>query len=114
AEQRGLGEGRLSQGITTEIVGNCGLGVFPRGDATELALRGILGWMTPGGEAGASLEGAWPWTDLASYLERLETGGVWVNVGALQPHGPLRIDAAGLIPSPDGDSAARAAPAMAR
>jgi N-acyl-D-aspartate/D-glutamate deacylase len=46
-ERLSLLEGRITQGITTEIVGNCGLGAAPLfGGATEI-LPQINGWMTP-------------------------------------------------------------------
>ena len=92
AAQRDLMAGRIGQGITTEIVGNCGLGVYPCGRSLPL-LRAVAAWMTP------PMETDWPsgrWSDLASYLAHLETNGTWCNVGALQPHGPLRMEAAGL------------------
>lgn len=111
AAQRRLLEGRLAQGITTVIVGNCGLGVFPRTGASEPILRAVVGWMTPDGEGADS---AWPWEDLGSYLDRLEIGGVWMNVGALQPHGPLRVEAAGLSRPPPGGTSREALAMMTR
>ncbi|MGH9870665.1 MAG: N-acyl-D-amino-acid deacylase family protein [Candidatus Polarisedimenticolia bacterium] len=91
--QRALIEGRLAQGITTEIVGNCGLGAYPCASGALDLLRPIVDWMTPPQAAG------WPggaWDDLGGYLDHLERQGTWVNVGSLQPHGPLRLAAAGL------------------
>ncbi|HKY33967.1 MAG TPA: amidohydrolase family protein [Candidatus Polarisedimenticolia bacterium] len=91
--QRPLVAGRLAQGITTEIVGNCGLGVAPCPEPALPLLRAVVEWMTPGAAAG------WPdgaWKDLGSYLARLEGQGTWINVGSLQAHGPLRVAAAGL------------------
>jgi len=104
ADQRALLAGRIAQGITTEIVGNCGLGVFPCPVPAVPVLRAVVGWMTPPDC------GAWPdggWSDLAGYLDRLERGGIWLNVGALQPHGPLRIAAAGIERTPAGADAGR-------
>jgi N-acyl-D-aspartate/D-glutamate deacylase len=104
AQQRRLLEGRIGQGITTEIVGNCGMGVFPRTEASEPLLRAMAGWMTPatGGDEAAPMP--WPWTDCASYLAHLRSNGIWTNVGVLQPHGPLRIEASGLSrPGPEAD-----------
>ena len=109
--QRPLLEGRVSQGITTEIVGNCGLGVFPWSEAAAPALRAVVGWMTPP----EAVE--WPsgrWRDLESYLSRLESNGVLVNVGALQPHGPLRMEVAGLSRRLPGADAATAMSTMSR
>ncbi len=112
AEQRALLDGRIRQGITTAIVGNCGLGVFPCPPAAVPPLRAVVSWMTPPAAAG------WPgdrWRDLGSYLAELDRGGVWVNVGALQPHGPLRLEVAGLHRRlGDGETASRAAAVMRR
>ncbi|MEE9218695.1 MAG: D-aminoacylase [Acidobacteriota bacterium] len=81
--------GRIAQGITTEIIGNCGMGVAPLEPGSEEILRGINGWLTP-----ETIP--WPWRSLGDYLDRLEARGVPLNVGTLAPHGPLRIGAAGL------------------
>jgi N-acyl-D-aspartate/D-glutamate deacylase len=80
---------KLRQGVTTLIVGNCGLGAAPaNGEGPEI-LAAVNGWMTPAGvEAGA--------LDVAAYLDRLERGGVVVNVGTLVPHGPVRVSVMGL------------------
>ncbi|MGD8377659.1 MAG: amidohydrolase family protein [Acidobacteriota bacterium] len=87
---RRLMEGRIRQGITTAIVGNCGMGVAPRG-GREPVLRSLAAWMTPG-------DVPWPWEDLAGYLDRLEARALPLNVGALQAHGPLRLEAHGTGP----------------
>ena len=94
-------EGRLAQGITTEIVGNCGLGAAPLfGHGREL-LPAINGWMSP-----ARFE--WRWKDLDSYFEHLEALGLPVNVGSLVPHGALRLGACHLSPG-ETDGPARSA-----
>ena len=76
--------GRIAQGITTTLVGNCGMGVAPRCAQTEPVLRGINSWMTPE-------DVPWPWNDLGGFLGELESRPLPLNVGALQAHGPLRI-----------------------
>ncbi|MCH7862485.1 MAG: amidohydrolase family protein, partial [Proteobacteria bacterium] len=84
-------EGRIAQGITTEIIGNCGLGASPLfGHGAEL-LPQINGWMTP-----ASFD--WGWRDVAGYFDHLEALGLPLNVGTLVPHGALRLGAAHLAP----------------
>ena len=53
---------------------------------------------------------AWPWTDLGGYLDELERRPLPLNVGALQPHGPLRLWAHGSGaggPGPEGLAAMR-------
>jgi len=103
--QRVLQEGRLAQGITTEIVGNCGLGVFPASAESMIELRAIVAWMTPPDAT------EWPspaWGDFASWSAHLESNGLWNNVGAMQPHGPLRMVSAGLSrPAPTPELLAR-------
>jgi len=83
--------GRIAQGITTTLVGNCGMGVAPRCAQTESVLRGINSWMTPE-------DVPWPWDDLDGFLGELESRPLPLNVGALQAHGPLRIHAMGAGP----------------
>lgn len=91
--------GRIAQGITTEIIGNCGLGASPLfGHGAEL-LPQINGWMTP-----APFD--WSWRDVAGYLDHLEALGLPLNVGTLVPHGALRLGAAHLAPG-DTNVAAR-------
>jgi len=87
--QQRLLEARLRQGVTTVVVGNCGLGLAPSDIDSAAVLAGVNGWMTPDGvEPGA--------VDVGAYLDRIDRGGVAVNVGMLIPHGPVRITAMGL------------------
>lgn len=96
AARRALLRGRIAQGITTEVVGNCGLGPAPCHSDHEAALRGVLAWMTPA-------DRPWPWRGVGGYLDHLETTGVPMNVATLAAHGALRVAEAGLrraLPSP--------------
>ncbi len=95
--------GRLAQGITSEVIGNCGLGAAPQfGEADGLA-PAVHAWMTPTGVS-------WQWGSLGEYFAVLETAGLPSNVAALVPHGLLRLGAMGLRPgAPDhGERAAMA------
>jgi len=87
--RRRLLHGRIAQGITTEVVGNCGLGPAPLHLEHADELRGVLAWMTPS-------EQAWPWRGVGEYLDRIEALGPPVNVATLVAHGALRIAEAGL------------------
>ena len=93
-------EGRIAQGITTEIIGNCGLGASPLFGHGDELLPQINGWMTP-----ASF--AWSWRDVDGYFEHLEALGLPLNVGTLVPHGALRLGAAHLAPGETDDTARR-------
>lgn len=81
---------KLAQGVTTTIIGNCGLGCAPiAGSQTEAVLRAINAWMTP-----EPVE--WRWRTVGEYLDRLEEDGLPLNIATLAPHGPVRISAMGL------------------
>jgi N-acyl-D-amino-acid deacylase len=85
---------KLTQGITTTIIGNCGLGCAPvASDETESILRAVNSWMTP-----ARFD--WKWRTMGEYLDRLESNGLALNIAALAPHGPIRISAMGLSKGP--------------
>jgi len=76
----------LHQGVTLEVVGNCGHGCFPIGDPT-LAMRAIYGYTD---------HVPLTWTTAAMYFERLEATGPAVNVISLVPNGQLRLTAIGV------------------
>jgi N-acyl-D-aspartate/D-glutamate deacylase len=80
----------IAQGVTLEVVGNCGHGCAPIGDPA-LAAANIYGY-----QAGAPLD----WRTVAGYLERLEQARPAVNVLTLVPNGCLRLAVAGLVDRP--------------
>ena len=81
---------KLAQGITTTIIGNCGLGAAPiADDDTKAILRGVNAWMTPDSVN-------WKWRTLGEYLTNIEENGIAINIATLIPHGPVRISAMGL------------------
>ena len=84
-------EAKIRQGVTTIVLGNCGLGAAPADDTSRSILAGVNGWMTPAGVEAA----AW---DTAGYLARLESQALPLHVATLVPHGPIRIGAMGLAP----------------
>lgn len=76
---------KLSQGVTTEVLGQDGLSYAPIDDATLVEMRSqIKGWNDdpPGFD--------WNWRSVAEYLQRLD-GNVAVNCAYLVPHGNLRM-----------------------
>jgi N-acyl-D-amino-acid deacylase len=89
---------KLAQGVTTTIVGNCGLGCAPiAGGEAEGVLRAVNAWMTP-----EPVE--WKWRTVGEYLDRIESNGLAMNIATLAPHGPVRISAMGLAKGPPSKS----------
>ncbi len=80
----------VHQGVTTEVVGNCGFGCFPLLNS-DLAPRAIYGH-----------SGAVPltWTTAAGYFERLEQAAPAINVASLAPNGQIRLSVVGLADRP--------------
>ncbi|HMA34886.1 MAG TPA: D-aminoacylase [Chloroflexia bacterium] len=82
-------EGKILQGITTEVLGHDGLGLAPVTPATvPLLQEQLAGW---NGRPAVT----WDWTSLASYLARFDRQ-VAVNVAMLVPHGTVRLLVMGL------------------
>ena len=80
----------IHQGVTLEVVGNCGHGCFPIREES-LAARAIYGHSS-----------AVPvtWASAAGYFERLEEARPAVNVLSLVPNGQLRLAVVGLEDRP--------------
>ena len=76
----------LAQGVTLEVIGNCGFGCAPIRDP-GLAAGNIYGF-----------NGSVPlrWHGVAGYLDRLSEARPGVNVLTLVPNGQLRLSALGL------------------
>ncbi|ROS38143.1 N-acyl-D-amino-acid deacylase family protein [Amycolatopsis thermoflava] len=89
---------KVSQGVTTEVLGQDGLSYAPVDDATLAALREQLaGWNDdpPGFD--------WNWRSVGEYLDRLDRG-VAVNAAYLVPQGTVRMLAVGFDDRPATES----------
>jgi N-acyl-D-amino-acid deacylase len=88
----GLGESKLRQGVTTEVVGNCSFSAFPiepsrldlHADHLARATAALRPW----------------WIDHDGYARALEDAGIALNVAALAGHGTLRVAAMGVEARP--------------
>ena len=79
---------KVKQGVTTEVVGNCGFSPFPQsGDPRTLHEfgDGILG-----------SRGDWGWATARDYLDAVEKNATALHVVPLIGHGSLRIAVVGL------------------
>ena len=88
----------ISQGVTLEVIGNCGFGCSPIGDPAS-AREVIYGYRD---------DVPLTWTTMAGYLRRLEGAAPAVNVMALVPNGQLRLATVGLKDQPANAAERRA------
>jgi N-acyl-D-amino-acid deacylase len=80
---------KVMQGVTTEVVGNCGLGLWPANERVE-RFYDLLSPMIFGEPGGGCFR------DLDAYRALLHERGISVNAAALIPHGNVRCVAMGL------------------
>ena len=76
-------ESAVAQGVTTELVGNCGHGCAPI-DRPDRHADNIYGF-----DPDAVID----WTSMAGYLDAVDAAQPAVNVAALVPYGTLRLTA---------------------
>ena len=87
----------LKQGVTLEVLGNCGFGCAPIRDA-KLAAASIYGY-----DGSVVLD----WTDVGGYLSRLERARPAINVLTLVPNGQLRRYVVGMADRPANEDERR-------
>lgn len=85
---------KIRQGITTELLGQDGLGLAPLTDGwIDMYRRHVSGLL---GDSRID----WSWRSFSEYLTRLESCGTATNLAALISHGPLRIAVSGMDERP--------------
>lgn len=91
---------KVLQGVTTEIVGNCGLSAVEAGAETRDHLLGMLRVLCPGASPvpGEMEEG------ISCYLERIQSLGPALNVGVLVGHSSVRMAVMGMQNRPPTES----------
>lgn len=88
-------DSKVHQGITLEVVGNCGSSMAPLNDS--MAAQGVA-------EKEFAVEYDLSWRSFGDFLDRLRSGGVSVNVISLVGHGTIREKVMGMsaaAPTPD-------------
>ena len=82
-------EGKIFQGVTTDVLGQDGLSYAPVSPPTLQLLRRQIAACNGNPPVG------WDWTTVASFLERFERR-VSVNVAFLVPHAAVRAEVLGM------------------
>jgi N-acyl-D-amino-acid deacylase len=85
-------ESKIRQGVTTEVVGNCGFSPAPVSPEFRDELRGFALHVPEGMDFG--------WRTFGDYLAAFDAGGLALNVAHLVGHGTLRIAAMGFARRP--------------
>jgi N-acyl-D-amino-acid deacylase len=85
-------ESKIRQGVTTEVVGNCGFSPAPVSDTFRDEMRGFALYLPAGMD--------FSWRTVGEYLARYESEGVALNVAQLIGHGTLRLAAMGFARRP--------------
>ncbi len=84
-------EAKVKQGITTELLGQDGLGTAPVSAPQKPLLAGLLAGLN-----GQIPDEKWDWHTFTDYLEALTRQSLPNNVAALVSHGPVRIAGLGM------------------
>lgn len=77
-----LCESKIRQGVTTEVIGNCGSSLSPLTRERIDAMKSRYGSLAN--------EITWDWSSMNDYLNKLERQGIALNVIALVGHGTIR------------------------
>jgi len=88
----GTAQSYLRQGVTTQVIGNCGGWSAPlHGEARVHAEREAKRY---------GFQGNLPWTTAAEYMDVLQSQGVSLNVSVLVGHGSIRAAVSGFADRP--------------
>ncbi len=83
-------ESYIMQGVTTAVVGNCGLSLAPlEPDKLALLKRYLLPFLKAGFDYG------WEWRTLAEFYQKVEGQGTSLNLAPLVGQGTIRLDVKG-------------------
>ena len=93
-----LAESKVYQGVTTEVIGNCGTSPAPLGDEAYPIIRARM-------QQQYQLDVSW--RTLADYLKRLAASGTAVNVVPIVGHGTVRSAVMGYAQRPPTTSELR-------
>ncbi len=90
-----LGSPVCFHGITSVVVGNCGVGFAPCRPADRDYLMFLMEGVEDIPRTALAAGLSWSWEDFGGYLDALGHAGLGINAGAYVAHAPLRVYAMG-------------------
>jgi N-acyl-D-amino-acid deacylase len=103
------GDSKIRQGVTTEVVGNCGFSPAPLTPAHAETVRSLHGFF---GSFIHDLD--WRWRSYAEFADRLGSGGLGLNVAPLVGHVTVRAAVMGYAQRPPSAAELRAMQELVR
>ena len=78
-------------GVTTMVVGNCSLSLYPVSDHTRGDIADLFSYIEDVPRHLFDDYVPWSWTDYAGYRDTVNASGIGTNLAALVGHSPLRL-----------------------
>ncbi|HEY7137316.1 MAG TPA: amidohydrolase family protein [Acidimicrobiia bacterium] len=78
-------------GVTTMLVGNCSLSLFPADDRTRADVADLFAYIEDVPRYLFDENVPWTWTDYAGYRDTVNATGVALNLAPLVGHSPIRL-----------------------
>jgi len=85
-------DSKVRQGITTEVVGNCGFSTFPIIEERRAQFSAFAAFLNPNMRL--------DWSSGSEFFARVESKGTAVNLAQLVGHGTVRLAVLGMDPRP--------------
>jgi N-acyl-D-amino-acid deacylase len=87
-------ESAVRQGVTTHLIGNCGMSPAPVDEQRLEEMKYF--WGHPAGSGQLT----WSWRSFGSYLQEIDDHKTAINIGALVGHGAIRLTVMGFAERP--------------
>jgi N-acyl-D-amino-acid deacylase len=81
----------LLHGVTTMLVGNCSLSLYPAPEATRSDIADLFAYIEDVPRHLFDDEVPWTWTDFAGYRDAVNATGTGINLAPLVGHSPIRL-----------------------
>src|SRR4051794_8563049 len=78
-------------GVTTALVGNCSLSLFPVTDEQRVPIADMFAFVEDVPPDALIHHVPWTWHDYAGYRDAVDARGAGVNIAALVGHSPMRL-----------------------